>query len=73
MYQMLSKNGLPVFVTTCPDCGENENGLFCQVYDSDMIDNEIDYFTITAEELCEKSEQELIAEYLMDTEYKYEN
>ena len=38
------------YITSTPDCGENEGGLFCQVYTDRACDNEIDNFCVHKDE-----------------------
>lgn len=51
------------------DCGENEGGMFCMVYESDRngeyYEDYSDSFCITKEQLCENPDVEFwIKEYL---------
>jgi len=54
-----------VFVSLCDDIGENEGGYFCQVYDDEDMENEINYFVIHKEDL-EKSLLEKEDKYIID-------
>jgi hypothetical protein len=39
-----------LFITFCPDCGDNVGGFYCQVYSDDTYEEEIDNFVIPKEE-----------------------
>jgi hypothetical protein len=54
-----------VFVSLCDDIGENKGGFFCQVYDDEDMQNEINYFVIHKEDL-EKSLLEKEDKYIID-------
>jgi hypothetical protein len=53
-----------VFVSLCDDIGDNKGGYFCQVYDDEDMENEINYFVIHKEDLenclLEKREKYII-------------
>lgn len=51
-----------VYVTCVPDCGENEGGLYCEVYTDDRCEKKIDDFCIHIGD-CEMT-QEGIEEYI---------
>lgn len=58
------KKGQKVYVTSTPDCGENEGGLYCETYTDDRCDRKIDDFCIHKGD-CELT-QEGIKEYIKD-------
>ncbi len=54
-----------VYITFCDDCGENKGGYFCQVYDKDIDGHdEIDYFTISSEDVKKDNGLSVICDYL---------
>lgn len=45
---MLKYNGL--YITFCDDCDKNIGGYFCQIYNDENLENEIDNFVIPKDE-----------------------
>lgn len=44
-------NGKTLYTHAIDDVGENEGGLYVEVYDDEDMQNRIDYFTIAADEM----------------------
>jgi len=54
-----------LFITFCDDIGVNKGGYFCQVYDKELEgQEEIDYFTISKEDVKKNNGLSVIMDYL---------
>lgn len=58
------KDGKKVYISFNDDCDINEGGYYCQVYDNEDMDNEIDNFVIEAEDVVAGLTDEMVEEYL---------
>ena len=47
-----------LYISTTPDCGPNEGGYYCQVYEDEEMANQIDDFCIHPAELEENPDVE---------------
>lgn len=58
------RNNKKVYISFCDDIGDNEGGYFCQVYADMEMQNETDYFTISAEDIKKDNGQTILNDYL---------
>lgn len=56
------KNGKKLHITLCDDIDTNKGGYYCQVYDNENCDNEIDNFVIHKNENIEQAIQNYLNE-----------
>lgn len=65
------KNGMPIWISTMPDCGDNKGGLYVQIYNFPYSDDQLDNLTIDAETVKEGEEtiKKKIQEYISVEEY----
>lgn len=52
-----------VWIGHIRDCGENEGGYFCEVYDNEDMDNRIDYFCIHPED-CDCTDENEVEKFI---------
>ena len=62
-----TKNGIELNVVDLPDVGENEGGVFCEVYsvDDTNYDNVLDYIVVHREDV-DCSNDEAVEKYIKD-------
>ena len=48
MITRVTNNAKTLYITFCDDIGVNNGGYYCQVYENELMDNEIDNFVIPA-------------------------
>ena len=58
------KDSKKVYITFCDDCDINKGGCYCQVYDNEDMDNEIDNFVIDIEDVKNGELDARIQDYL---------
>lgn len=58
------KDGKKVYISFCDDCDINKGGYYCQVYDNEDMDNEIDNFVIQAEDVAAGLTDKMVKDYL---------
>lgn len=58
------KDGKKVYISFCEDCDINKGGYYCQVYDNEDMDNEIDNFVIQAEDVAVGLTDKMVEDYL---------
>ena len=46
MIHTKDKSGRDIWITYWQDCGENENGFYCETYADENLDVVIDYFCV---------------------------
>lgn len=63
-----------LYVSSTPDCDENEGGYYCQVYLDEDMEYEIDDFCIHPEELAANPNVEhWMKEYIDENDYCYKD
>ena len=59
-----------VWIGCIRDCGENEGGYFCEVWDDEDMNNRIDYFCIHPED-CDCNNQEEVEKFIEEYSRMY--
>ena len=67
------KNGKPIYISFTDDCGENEGGYYCEMYEGDC-EGEVDFFVVHKKWIENaknplKTAEKIVIEYVNEQEY----